>query len=254
MPAALDISSSRLLLGVVLKMPGPAYVEMAGHFGADLVVIDTEHGVADAAQVESHVRAGDSVPVPVLVRVPGHGARDIQSALDAGAAGVVVPHVSDVTMARRVVAAAHYPPFGTRGLALTTRAGQQGSAELEQHLHMSRQNTVVVGQIEDVPAAQAAAEIASVEGMSAIWIGTNDLAMSMRSPSSTPAASEVDNLAAAACSDAAASGISSMIVAANVHQVDLWKSRGVNIILVTAHQLFRDSLRGYLSAVRGNRS
>ena len=45
-----------------------------------------------------------------------------------------------------------------------------------------------------------------------------------------------------------------MIVAADVHQVDLWKSRGVNIILVTAHQLFRDSLRGYLSAVRGNRS
>ena len=88
LPTTLDLSGSRTLIGVVLKMPGPAYVEMAGHFGADLVVIDTEHGVADTAQVEAAlVRAGDSVPVPVLVRVPGHDAAAIQSALDAGAAG-----------------------------------------------------------------------------------------------------------------------------------------------------------------------
>ena len=109
---------------------------------------------------------------------------------------------------------------------------------------------MVIAQIEDPPAAQAAAEISNVEGMSAVWIGANDLAMSMRSTSSAPDPAEVDNLVTEVCKKVAASGNRPMIVVADIDQVDLWKARGANIILVTAHQLFRDGLRSYLSAAR----
>ena len=250
MSTVLDISGSRSMIGVVLKMPGPSYVEMAGYFGADFVVIDTEHGVADTAQLEAHVRAGDSVPVPVLVRVPGHAEPAIQSALDAGAAGVVIPHVGSADMARQLVAACHYPPFGSRGLALTTRAGGQASASLEEHLRAARRDTVVIGQIEDTDAARHAADIAGVEGMSAIWIGANDLAMSMRSTTSAADAGEVDHQVTTVCRDVAASRARVMMVIGEINQIGLWKSRGVDMVLVTAHQLFRNSLLSYLSAVR----
>ena len=57
----------------------------------------------------------DAGPAP-LVRVPPRDAAAIQQALDAGAAGVIVPQVNSREDAEQAVRACLYPPEGCRGM------------------------------------------------------------------------------------------------------------------------------------------
>lgn len=238
------------LVGVVLKMPGPAMVELAGFGGADLVILDTEHGVADGAQLEQHLRAADAAGVPALVRIPALDGAYVQAALDAGAAGVVVPHVRSAADARRCVQAAHYPPVGQRGLALTTRAGRQGTADLEGHLDRAAARTVVIAQVEDPEAVAAIDEILAVPGISGVWIGLNDLAMSLRDTDGTVPDGAVDAAAETVCAAVRGRRQHLAVVAGDPTAARSWHRRGATVALVTGHDLFGAALATYLDGVR----
>jgi 4-hydroxy-2-oxoheptanedioate aldolase len=178
---AARFASGDPLTALFAKMPCAAQVEIAGHVGFDLVMLDTEHGPGGGYALQEHLRTADAVGLPALVRVGDP--REIVAALDAGACGVVVPHVLDATGAEAAVAAAHYPPRGRRGLALSTRAGHYGALALEDHLRRAAAETCVVIQIEDAEAVEAADAILAVPGVTAVLIGAADLAMSLgRSP------------------------------------------------------------------------
>ena len=60
------------------------------------------------------VQAAAITQTPALVRVPRLDAGLIGRALDAGAAGVIVPMVNSAAEARAAVAACRYPPDGIR--------------------------------------------------------------------------------------------------------------------------------------------
>jgi 4-hydroxy-2-oxoheptanedioate aldolase len=163
-----------------VKMPAPAEVELAGLTGFDAVILDTEHGTDQ--HLEEHLRAADAVGLPALVRVPGPDPAPILRALDAGATGIVVAHVTDAGSAEQAVAAAHYPPRGRRGLALTTRAGRHGTARLSDHLQRAAEQTLVFVQIEDGEAVAQTDAICLVDGVDAVLIGATDLSISLGHP------------------------------------------------------------------------
>jgi 4-hydroxy-2-oxoheptanedioate aldolase len=179
---AARLGAKETLCGLLVKMPSPATVELAGHCGFDFVVLDTEHGAADTGDLEHHVRAADSVGVPLLVRIGSSEPVETLRALDAGATGIVVPHVNSAAEARDVVRAAHYPPMGTRGFAVSTRAGHHGRRTVAEHARVALEETVVVVQVEDAKALGHVAEIASVERVDAIFLGPNDLSVSLGRP------------------------------------------------------------------------
>lgn len=163
-----------------VKLPAPAEVELAGLTGFDAVILDTEHGTEEG--LDHHLRAADAVGLPALVRVPTADPAPILRALDAGATGVVVAHVRDAIEAEAAVAAAHYPPRGGRGLALTTRAGRHGTAGLAEHLQRAARETLVLAQIEDAEAVAHSDAICAVDGIDAILIGSADLSISLGHP------------------------------------------------------------------------
>lgn len=167
------------LVGLIIKMPAPAHVELAGHLSFDLVIVDTEHGISGAGDLDHHLRAADAAGIPVLVRLPALDRGAMQYALDGGAAGVIVPGVDSAETAREAVRLAHYPPFGTRGLATSTRAGHQTTVSTATHLDNARTNTIVIVQLESKKAAENAKEILAVEGVSAVWIGLSDLSVEL---------------------------------------------------------------------------
>jgi 4-hydroxy-2-oxoheptanedioate aldolase len=182
-----------------VKMPCPAEVELAAAAGFDAIIIDTEHGSSDG--LEHHLRAADASGLPALVRVPTVDLAPILRALDAGASGIVVPHVSDANLAQAAVAAAHYPPRGHRGLALTTRAGRYGTATVAEHLARAGAETLVVVQIEDADALECATEILGVDGVDAVLIGATDLSVSLGhpgAPSHPKVAAAISDIEAAA--------------------------------------------------------
>lgn len=242
-PLAARIAHGDSVYGVIVKMPAPAVVEMAGHVGFDLVVIDTEHGTADNSELEHHLRAADSAGIPVLVRIGTHDPLATLRALDAGAAGVIVPHISSADQARAAVAQAHYPPMGTRGLAVSTRAGRHGNASMRDHLASAAENTVVVAQVEDKEAAKRSEEIAHTPGLTAVWIGPSDLSMSLGLPGELDhpeVVAAVDRIAA----DVLASRDCALCVLADTPKdADSWRARGARIVLFNSTSIVANGLR-----------
>ena len=162
------------LLGVLLRMPAEETVEMLGLAGFDFVVIDCEHGPADVITLRQHLAFAELHGLAVLVRVGAAEPALVLRALDAGAQGVIAPHIDTVGQATALIDSAHYPPVGNRGFATYGRAGRFG-VEPAEHQNAARRNTLIFGMIESPLGVANAAEISSVSGLDGIMVGTADL-------------------------------------------------------------------------------
>lgn len=230
------VRDGRALVGLLVPMPAPATVELAAYCEFDFVILDTEHGVDDASIVEAHLRAANAARIPALVRVPGCESRGIAFALDAGAIGVMVPHVTDHSDVERIVDAVFYPPTGARSLALSTRAGHHAARDPRRHVEIAGRETLVVAQIEDVEALANVADIAAHPHVDAICIGPNDLSCSLGYPGARdhPAVraaigdvlDRTGRTAAAAC-----------IVASDPEDALGWRAQGAAIIIFNAETI-----------------
>jgi 4-hydroxy-2-oxoheptanedioate aldolase len=160
---------------VLLRMPAEELVEMLGLTGFDFMAIDCEHGPADVIPLRQHLAFAELQGLPVLVRVGAGEPALVLRALDAGAQGVIAPHIDTVGQAIALVDSAYYPPVGHRGFATYGRAGRFGGVLPDEHLDAAQQNTLVFGMIESPTGVANAADIASVPGLDGIMIGTADL-------------------------------------------------------------------------------
>src|SRR6185503_20293551 len=97
--------------------------------------------------------------------------------LDVGAQTLLVPYIQSPEEAARAVAATRYPPRGMRGVASVHRANRYG--RVPDYFARSDDEICVLVQLETRPAVEALEEIASVEGVDAVFIGPSDLAASL---------------------------------------------------------------------------
>lgn len=106
------------LLGTFIKTPTSHAIEILADVGFDFVIVDAEHAPFDAHALDVAMLAARAADIAALVRVAGSGPETVLSALDCGAAGVVVPHVASPAAAaaiptRRAPAAMAGLPCGT---------------------------------------------------------------------------------------------------------------------------------------------
>src|ERR671921_241127 len=87
------IAGAPPVVGLWLTIPSSVTAEVAAAAGADYVVVDEQHGAVDAAQLVAMIQAIEAGGAPALVRVARNDPWVIGRALDAGAAGVIVPMV-----------------------------------------------------------------------------------------------------------------------------------------------------------------
>ena len=114
------------VIGTFVKVPALELAEIIGETGFDFVVIDTEHALLSVRDVYSLVVVYSRMGVAPLVRITDHGYGDAQRYLDAGAAGILVPHVSNGDQAASTMRQFLFPPAGTRGMGYASRAGRWG--------------------------------------------------------------------------------------------------------------------------------
>ncbi len=178
MRARLDGGES--LVGTFVQTPSPATAELVGAVGVDFVCVEGEHSGLGRETVQSLVAGSALAGTPALVRVAANDPVEIAAALDAGAAGVIVPRVDSAAEAAAAVSAARYPPEGRRGVG-PGRASGYGLSVPE---YVARANgEIAVGvQIESGEAVAAAGEIARVEGVDFVFVGPADLAASLGVP------------------------------------------------------------------------
>jgi 2-keto-3-deoxy-L-rhamnonate aldolase RhmA len=169
----------RALLGMFIGMPAASLVEMCGYAGFDFVIIDNEHGPGGIESTEHLLRAARASGVIPVVRT---FEADILRTLDIGASAIQVPQVTTAEQARRIVAAAKYPPVGTRGAAFSTRAAGYGFFGGERHVGDSNAGTAVIVMAETREALDNLDAILSVPGIDAVFFGPNDLSFSLGHP------------------------------------------------------------------------
>lgn len=184
-----------LALGTWCKLPAMESVELIALAGLDFVVLDLEHSMISVETAYRLIGTARLAGVSPLVRVPApaEGADQglVQRVLDGGAEGLVLPHVDDARQARAAVRAARFPPLGRRGTGGTSRAGNWGALDRGEYVRFGREEVVLVAQIESVAAVRAAAEIAAVDGIDALFVGAEDLALDAGLAPADPAVREM---------------------------------------------------------------
>ncbi len=154
--------------GAWCTIPSPWTAEVAARSGHDWICIDTQHGLIGYDVMLPMLQAVAAGDVPSFVRVPWNEPGTIMKALDAGAAGVIVPMVNSVEEARAAVGACRYPPDGYRSMGPIRARAVGGDWRLP----------ICVVMIETVQAVSRADEILAVPGIDAVFVGPNDLAVS----------------------------------------------------------------------------
>jgi 4-hydroxy-2-oxoheptanedioate aldolase len=162
-------------------IPSPSLVEAIGYSGLDFIVIDAEHGPVEVQTAENIVRAAEITGMVPIIRVPNNESHLILRALDIGAHGVQVPHISTKKEAESAVEYSKYHPQGKRGLSPFTRAGKYGSA-VENHTLRINEKVIVVVNIEGTEGIQNLKEITNVPDVDIIFIGPYDLSQSLGKP------------------------------------------------------------------------
>lgn len=169
------------VIGTFSGIPSPSLVEAIGYSGIDFIVIDGEHGPVEMQTAENIVRAAEITGMVPIIRVPGNESHLILRALDIGAQGVQVPHVSTREEAELVIEYSKYHPQGKRGLSPFTRAGKFGLSA-ENHTIRNNENVIVVVNIEGAEGIQNLNEITAVPDIDVIFIGPYDLSQSLGKP------------------------------------------------------------------------
>jgi staphyloferrin B biosynthesis citrate synthase len=167
--------------GLFVSIPSPTLVEIVGCAGYDFAIIDTEHTLVSPQELENLIRAAEAVGLTALVRVPESDAGAILRSLDAGAMGVVVPHVQRREDVDTAIRAAKYAPDGMRSLN-SGRGPGFGRIELSEYVAMANAETMVVAMIEDAEAVDGIENILAGGGIDLVLEGAADLSQSYGLP------------------------------------------------------------------------
>jgi 4-hydroxy-2-oxoheptanedioate aldolase len=169
-----------------LMLNQPLVAEAVARAGFDAVVIDMQHGLSRDDDLVGLLQAIGQTPATPLVRVPANEAAVIGRALDAGAAGVIVPLVSTPEEAARAVAACRYPPQGTRSygpvrasLLADGAGGYGGGAAYTDHANT---HVICLVMIETAAGLANVDAICATPGLDGVFIGPADLGLALGLP------------------------------------------------------------------------
>jgi 4-hydroxy-2-oxoheptanedioate aldolase len=164
-------------LGIWNTLADPLAAEALASLRPDYVCIDMQHGEAGAGDLVRLVQAVNVGGSIAVVRVPSNDAAMIGRALDAGALGIVVPMVGSGQEAARAVRASRYPPAGARSYGpfrARISAGTRDPAQLDQ--------VACIVMVETEGGLDQLDEIASTEGLAAVYVGPSDLSLALGLP------------------------------------------------------------------------
>ena len=142
--------------------------------GFDMLYIDLEHSPLSIDATGQICLACLDLGVMPAVRVPANTPEYIGRVLDAGALGIIAPHVRTATEAREVVKAVKFPPQGERGSGSPLPHLHYRSFPAVEIVQVMNDASMVIVQFESAQALDNADEIVAVEGVDVVLVGLND--------------------------------------------------------------------------------
>merc|ERR1712151_1122791 len=156
----------------------PTVAEQLSCAGYDWLLIDTQHGSMNPENLSSMLTAVGSGKAKSMVRVGGaHDRNGVQQALDLGADGILVPYINTAEEAKAAVSMCLYPTAGTRSVYFPQRSTNKKG--LLGYVGNANKNVIVALQVETADCIKNIDEIAATPGLDILFLGQNDLCMSM---------------------------------------------------------------------------
>jgi len=152
--------------------------EIVASLDFDAVVVDLQHGMMDLGTAVAMFQAISAHRPAPLARVPANEPGIIMKLLDAGAYGIICPLVNSRADCERFVHACRYAPAGGRSYG-PARGFLYGGAD---YFEQANHTVLTLAMIETAEALQNLEEIIPVAGLDAIFIGPNDLSISLGYP------------------------------------------------------------------------
>lgn len=173
------LESGESVTGYWTTLADAAVPELVAETGFDFVVIDTEHTPSSLETVANSLRSVDAAAGETagVVRVPWNDPVRLKRVLDLDPEGVMVPMVSTAEEAVDFVAATRYPPRGVRGIGVGRAAayGRDVAGQVER----DDADLVRIAQIETGAGVENVSDIATVDGLDALFVGPADLSAAL---------------------------------------------------------------------------
>lgn len=157
-----------------LNLADPRVVEAAGACGVDAVWLCHEHVPTDWSMLENLIRAARVHDMDSIVRVSKGSYSDYVRPLEAGATGIMVPHVASAAEARQIVEWTRFHPVGKRALDGGNIDGQFCLIPMDEYLRHSNTERFVIYQIESPEGLEQVEAIAEVPGFDGLLFGPGD--------------------------------------------------------------------------------
>ena len=165
-------------MGLFVNSHSPTVAEQLAHTGYDWLLVDTQHGPMGNLELSGMLAGISNGGAKSMVRVAGyHDRGGIQQSLDMGADGVLVPYINTAEEAVQAVSCARYPTAGTRSVYFPQRS--MNKAGLLGYAGAANDNVILALQVETADCIKNIDEIAAVKGVDMLFLGQNDLCMSM---------------------------------------------------------------------------
>ncbi|KAK2037496.1 HpcH/HpaI aldolase/citrate lyase family protein [Colletotrichum somersetense] len=177
------LASGELLWGTSCRTPSEETARIVATLPHHFCFIDSEHSPLNSTLLVGMVRAiqhysaGNMFP---FVRIAPSLPDLITYTLNAGAGGIVIPHVQNAVQAADMVRIAKVPPVGDRSYPPMTLLGRQARTRPGQTVYdVWKEHAALFVHIEDVEGVKNIDEIARAPGIDAIMVGVGDLRCSL---------------------------------------------------------------------------
>lgn len=234
------------LVSTFLKTPSVDLIEILSGSGLDFIILDAEHAPFDRMRLDACLAIGRALDFPLLVRVPAGSPDEILKVMDAGAVGIVVPHVGSGEKAAAIAKAARFGAGG-RGYAGSTRWAGFATRPMAEVLAQSQAETIVIAQIEEPEGVEDIEAIAGCDGIDGVFIGPADLSVAMGKTDV-----DSDELGAAMTrvgEVARAMGVAHITWVPNVAKAQEWDKHGFTTYVVASEHSWM--MQGAQATVKG---
>ena len=175
------LRNKELTIGSWLSFGYSQTAEMMAKYGNfDWLVVDMEHSSTDFSQMRRLIQVADLCGITPLVRVGANDTLLIKKAMDAGAAGIIVPMVMDTEDALMAINSLYYSPKGNRGVGLYRAQGYGGN--FEKYCQRSLEESILIVQIEHKDAVDNLETILALDDVDGFIVGPYDMSASIGIP------------------------------------------------------------------------
>jgi 2-keto-3-deoxy-L-rhamnonate aldolase RhmA len=233
-PLKAKLRAGQVVTSMIVRMArGPETSQIAASAGLDALYVDLEHSPLNLETTAIVCTSAWDSGITPLVRLPSNDTGLIGRVLDLGAMGVIVPQIESAEDARLAVKGALYPPLGNRSVSSSLPVLAYRNFPVMDAAKEINEQILVVAMIESQAGLDRCEEIAAVDGIDLLFVGTHDLSVQLGiagGADKTQINACIERVVNAAKSNGKSVGLGGM--AADPDALTYWTARGVQFISV----------------------